>query len=506
MSKEATVKPDPTPMPPGEQYAILEGVYGWRQRGGLIAGIVALIACFFAPPLIGLSPEASRVALLAITMAIFWVTEALPIPATALLPLVMLPALGVTTGKTAMKEAAAPYADPIIFLFMGGFMLSLAMERWNLHRRIALAIIAAVGTKPRALLFGFLSAAAFVSLWTSNAATTMMLMPIGLSVYGMIREGQGAARASAFGSALVLAIAYGANVGGMGSLIGTPPNTILKGYMETTHGIEISFAQWLKMGLPLVLIALPLVHLILTRVSFRVENIEVEGIREGLSEERRGLGRMTFPEWTVAAAFLLAVGLWVSREHWKAGFPAITDEVIAMVSALLLFAVPVDFKRGIFVLDWTCLRKMPWDVLILYGGGLSLAAAIEKTQLAAAMATALGGMAGWPPFLIVVLVGAVMVVATALTSNTATTAAFLPVIGSLAVAVDQPVLLLCIPVTLAASADFALPVGTPPNAIAFGTGLVTLPRMVKAGIWVDLLFIVLIPVVMWTIGRWIFGV
>jgi sodium-dependent dicarboxylate transporter 2/3/5 len=255
-----------------------------------------------------------------------------------------------------------------------------------------------------------------------------------------------------------------------------------------------------------VAVALPLVYLILTRLSFRVENIEVAGIREGLREERRGLGRIAFPEWAVTSAFLLAVGLWVSREHWKADFPSITDEVIAMVSALLLFAVPVDFKKGIFVLDWTCLRKMPWDVLILYGGGLSLAAAIEKTQLAAAMATALGGMSGWPPFLIVVLVGAVMVVATALTSNTATTAAFLPVIGSLAVAVNQPVLLLCVPVTLAASADFALPVGTPPNAIAFGTGLVSLPRMVKAGIWVDLLFVFLIPAVMWTVGRWVFGV
>lgn len=485
--------------------SLLEGGYGWRQRGGLVAGVALLAACFLAPPLFGLTPEASRVALLALTMAALWVTEALPIPATALLPLVMLPALGVTEGKHAMKDAAAPYADPIIFLFMGGFMLSLAMERWNLHRRIALAIIAAVGTKPRALLFGFLSAAAFVSLWTSNAATTMMLMPIGLSVFGMIREGQGAARAASFGSALVLAIAYGANVGGMGSLIGTPPNAILKGYMETTHGIEVSFALWLKLGLPLVAIALPLVHLVLTRVSFRVENVEVEGVREGLREERRGLGRMTWPEWCVAAAFLLAVGLWVSREHWKADFPAITDEVVAMVSALLLFAVPADFKKGVFVLDWTCLRKMPWDVLVLYGGGLSLAAAIERTRLAAAMAEALGGMAGWPPFLIVVLVGAVMVVATALTSNTATTAAFLPVIGSLAAAVDQPALLLCVPVTLAASADFALPVGTPPNAIAFGTGLVSLPRMVKAGVWVDLLFVALIPAVMWTVGRWVFA-
>jgi sodium-dependent dicarboxylate transporter 2/3/5 len=260
------------------------------------------------------------------------------------------------------------------------------------------------------------------------------------------------------------------------------------------------------LGVPIVAVAVPLVHLILTRVSFRIENTEVPGIRDALGEERRGLGRMAWPEWAVTGAFLLAVGLWVSRETWKAACPAITDEVIAMASALLLFVVPVDTKKGVFVLDWTCLRKMPWDVLILYGGGLSLAAAIEKTQLAAAMAAGLQGMAGWPPLAIVVLVGAVMVVATALTSNTATTVAFLPVIGSLAVAVNQPALLLCVPVTLAASADFALPVGTPPNAIAFGTGLVSLPRMVKAGIWVDLLFVVLIPLMMWTVGRWVFGV
>lgn len=496
---------EPTAPHPDDLELALEGGYGWRQRGGLIVGLGLMAACFLAPPVFGLEPGASRVALLAITMALFWVTEALPIPVTALLPLVMLPLLGVSEGKNPMKEAAAPYADPIIFLFMGGFLLSLAMERWNLHRRIALAIIDRVGTKPRALLMGFLVSAAFVSMWTSNAATAMMLMPIGLSVFGMIREAQGAKVAAGFGAALVLAIAYGANVGGMGTLIGTPPNAILKGYLESTQGIEISFAQWMQFGIPLVLIALPLVHWILTRVSFRVGNEEVPGIREALSAERRGLGRITFPEWAVTGAFLLAVTLWVSREGWKAAFPAMTDEVIAMIAALLLFAIPVDWRKGVFVLDVGSIRRMPWDVLLLYGGGLSLAAAIEKTDLAAAMAAGLGGMAGWPPFLIVILVSAVMIVATALTSNTATTVAFLPVIGSLAVAVDQPALLLCVPVTVAASADFALPVGTPPNAIAFGTGLVSLPRMVKAGIWVDLLFVFLIPIVMWTVGRWVFG-
>lgn len=485
---------------------ILEGGYGWRQRGGLIAGLALLIAAFVAPPQFGLSLEASRVALLALGMAVLWVTEGLPIPATALLPLVMLPALGVTTGKDAVREAAAPYADPIIFLFMGGFMLSLAMERWQLHRRIALAIIDRVGTRPRGLLMGFLMAAAFVSMWTSNASTTMMLMPIGLSVYGMMRAAQGGGQAADFGAAMVLAIAYGANVGGMGTLIGTPPNMILKAYLKNTHGIEVSFAQWMLLGVPLVLIALPLVYLVLTRLSFRIGNVEATGVSEALHRERAGLGRMSWPEWAVAGAFLLAVGLWVSRELWKAQVPAVTDEIIALGTAMLLFAVPVDWKKGIFVLDWRSLGRMPWDVLILYGGGLSLAAAIERTQLAAAMAQSMGGMAGWPALGIVYLVSAVMIVATALTSNTATTAAFLPVIASLAVAIDQPLLLLCVPVTLAASADFALPVGTPPNAIAFGTGLVSLPRMVRAGIWVDLLFVILIPLVMWTVGRWAFGI
>jgi len=475
---------------------------GWRQRGGLIAGAAVLLLTFFAPPLPGLSLEASRTALLALAMAIFWVTEALPIPATALLPLVMLPALGITKGKDAMRDAAAPYADPIIFLFMGGFMLALAMERWNLHRRIALGIVARAGTKPRSLIKGFLAAAAFVSMWTSNAATTMMLMPIGLSVYGMLKRSRGARD---FGAAMVLAIAYGANVGGMGTLIGTPPNTILKGFMAEACGVQVGFAQWMLLGVPLVVVALPLVYLILTRVSFQVDNTEVPGVREALAAERSKLGRMTFPEWAVAGAFLLAVTLWISREAWKAQVPQVTDEVIAMACALILFFVPADWRKGVFILDWAALKKMPWDVLVLFGGGLSLASAIDKTHLAAAMAQGMTSLQGWPPFLIILLVCALMVVATALTSNTATTAAFLPVIAALAEAIHQPALLLCVPVALAASADFALPVGTPPNAIAFGTGLITLPRMAKAGIRVDILFIFLIPVLMWTIGRWAFG-
>ncbi|RFC46439.1 MAG: solute carrier family 13 (sodium-dependent dicarboxylate transporter), member 2/3/5 [Verrucomicrobia bacterium] len=477
------------------------GMIGWRQRGGLIGGLTVLLTAFFLPAFPGLSHEASRTACLALAMAIFWITEALPIPATALLPLVFIPAFGIAKGKDAMREAAAPYADPVIFLFMGGFMLALAMERWNLHRRIALEIVARAGTKPRSLIKGFLCASAFVSMWTSNAATTMMLMPVGLSIHRMVRRGPGS---QAFGAALVLAIAYGANIGGMGTLIGTPPNSILKGFLEA-RGVAVSFAQWMLLGVPMILVSLPFVYWILTRVSFQIGNRAVPGVGEALRTERSKLGPMSAPEWAVSGAFLLAISLWLTRELWKTHAPELTDEAIAMGCATLLFFIPADWRRGSFVLDWSALRNMPWDVLILFGGGLSLASAVEKTKLAAALATSMQGMQSWPPLLILFAISAGVILATALTSNTATTAAFLPVIAPMAEAMHQPALLFCLPVALAASADFALPVGTPPNAIAFGTGLISLPRMARTGIRVDLLFVVLIPLLTWTLGKWAFG-
>lgn len=480
--------------------------FGRRQRIGLLLAALLIAAIWLAPAALpGLSEGATRVAFLAVAMAALWVTEAIPIPATALLPLVLLPLMGVAP----IRQAAAPYADPIIYLFMGGFMLALAMERWNLHRRIALTIIAAVGTRPRSLILGFLCAAAFISMWTSNSATAMMLLPIGVSVHALLgaapREGRLPARE--MGAALVLAIAYGSNIGGMGTLIGTPPNAILKAYMEKSHGVEIGFGRWMLLGVPLVLIAIPLVHLLLTRVSFRVANDEVPGVREQIAGERAKLGRMSWPEWAVTGAFGLAISLWISREAWKSGplGPLLTDEVVAMGAAVLLFFVPANKQKTAFVLDWSGLKKMPWDVLILFGGGLSLAGAMDKTGLVTGLAKALEGMSGWHPLAVVFLVTLVMIFATALTSNTATATAFLPVVGALAIGVGQPALLLCVPVAIAASADFALPVGTPPNAIAYSSGLVSLPRMLRAGIWVNLLFALLLPLLMWTLGRVVFG-
>jgi sodium-dependent dicarboxylate transporter 2/3/5 len=491
----------------------IEDGFGWRHRSGLIIAGLFLIGMFFGPPVFGLSPEGSKVSLLALMMATLWITEAIPIPATALLPLVMLPLLGILP----MKQAAAPYADPIIYLFMGGFMLAIAMERWNLHRRIALNIIASVGTRPRAIIFGFLCAASFLSMWTSNSATAMMMLPIGVSVYALLKSQDGDTFDNReLGAALVLAIAYGANIGGIGTLIGTPPNAVLKAHLQNQHGIEIGFGQWMLIGVPLILVSLPLVQFILTRVSFRVGNREIPGVKEALTTQRKNLGRMSRAEWSVCAVFGLAIVLWISRELWKAPPPAvatdpwplgalITDEVIAIGCALLLFLIPSGKGKGVFVLDQTCLKKLPWDVLVLFGGGLSLAAAMEKTGVIKGLAVAMQGMQGWPALAIVFICTAVMILATALTSNTATATAFLPVIAGLAIGINQPVILLAIPVAIAASADFALPVGTPPNAIAYGSGLITLPRMVRAGLWVDLLFAILIPLLMWTVGRWAFA-
>ena len=500
-------------IPPNDQrLSGKRAVHGWRGRAGLLLSLAIFSAFWWSPPWSGLSLEATRVALLALLMAVLWVTEAAPIPATALLPLVLLPLLRVSP----LRQAAAPFADPIIFLFMGGFMLALAMERWNLHRRLALTIIGSVGTRPRSLVLGFLCAGAFISMWTSNSATAMMLLPIGVGVYRLLDTADaGRSAGDEVGAALVLAIAYGSNIGGIGTLIGTPPNAILKAYMERAHSVEIGFAQWMLLGVPLVVISLPLAYLILTRVSFRVGSGEIPGVRERMVSDRQALGRMSWPEWAVTGAFTLAITLWISREGWKAEAPKmqaepwplgalITDEVIAMGAAVLLFFIPADKKWSAFVLDWHCLKKMPWDVLVLFGGGLSLAGAMEKTGLVAALAAGLGGMAGWPPLSIVFLVTLVMIFATALTSNTATATAFLPFIGAMAIGVDQPALLLCVPVALAASADFALPVGTPPNAIAYSSGLVSLPRMFRAGIWVNLLFALMLPLLMWTLGRWVF--
>jgi len=445
------------------------------------------------PPPADLSVAAWRTAGVAIWMAIWWLSEAVPIPVTALVPLAMFPLLGAGT----MRETAAPYANPVIFLFMGGFLIALAMERWNLHRRIALVVLTSVGSRPTRLIGGFMAATAFLSMWVSNTAVALMMLPIGLSVVRFAEKQTGADPDSRFGLALMLGIAYAASVGGMGTLVGTPPNAFLAGFLEETYGIEIGFAEWLRLGLPLVAISLPAVFFVLTRVSVRVEGGEIEGVEEYIAAELDSLGPVGPAERRVGAVFALAGLLWIARPLLSAWVPGISDAGIAIACGLLLFVVPSGRPKAP-LMDWETAEKLPWGILILFGGGLSLAAAIDRTELNVWLGGLATGLADWPPGLFLLLVVALVVFLTEMTSNTATSAAFLPVLAAAAIEMGWDPRLLAVPAALAASCAFMLPIATPPNAIIYGSGKVSIVEMARAGIWVNVLMTVLITALaMW---------
>ncbi len=479
---------------------------------GLAAGPVVGLAVYLLAPEAavegarGLTREGRVTAGVGALMAVWWLTEAVPLSATALLPVACLPLFGART----IREATAPYADPVIFLFMGGFVLGLGMERWGLHRRVALTTILVVGTEPRMLVAGFMLASAMTSMWVSNTATTAIMLPIGVSVIRLVfaRLGQAydpenppaqGAPGANFATALMLGIAYAASIGGVGTLIGTPPNTILKGYVERTYGQEIGFAQWLAVGVPLVAVFLPLAWLYLTRVAFPVRLGRIPGGRQMIRDELRGLGRMNRGEWAVFVVFVLTALTWVMRPRIVAltGLTGLTDEGIAIIAAGALFLIPVDVRERTFAMDWETASKLPWGILILFGGGLSLAAAIQGNGVDRFIGGGFEALRGVHPFLIVLATTLWVVFLTELTSNTAVTNTLMPVLGGagVAAALDLDAALLLIPAALAASLGFMLPVGTPPNAIVFGSGYVRLAQMVRAGFWLNLIGVLLVSLV-----------
>lgn len=462
---------------------------GWRRRIGLPAGVVLFALVFLSPAPEGLGAEGWRTAGVALLMATWWITEPIPLPATSLLPLVLFPLLGAGS----IEESAAPFAHPLIFLFLGGFLIALAMERWRLHRRIALRIIQLVGTEPRRIVAGFMVSAAFLSMWVSNTATTLLLLPIGLSVVGLAEGREADDPDPNFGAALLIAIAFAASLGGLGTLIGTPPNALTAAFLEETYGVRIGFARWLLVGVPLLLMALPVAYLILTRVTLPVRLRELPGGRRLIETELAGLGPFSRGERLVAGVFVAAALLWTTRPLLESWVPGLTDTGIAIGAGLALFLLPVDPRRGIFVLDWDWASRLPWGVLLLFGGGLSLAAAIDRSGLALWIAGLFGGLGTWP---LVLLLGAITLAVIAfseLASNTATAAAFLPVIGALAVSLGRDPLLLVITAGLAASGGFMLPVATPPNAIVYGSGRITVLQLARAGGLLDVLFALLVP-------------
>ncbi len=490
-----------------------------RDRGpwasvaiGLIgAPILAALAYFLLPEAVvdangevvsGLSAGGRAVAATGVLMGVLWLTEALPVAVTSLLPLVAIPLL--TGGDIGIARVAAPYANPNIFLFLGGFMIALSMQTWGLHRRMALHIILRVGSRPDRLVLGFMAASAFLSMWISNTATTVMMLPIALSVIDLVRQRLGPEVAPVgkpfpFALNLLLGTAYGASIGGVATKIGTPPNIQMMSFVEDTYGREITFAQWMPFGLLLTLSFLPLAWLVLTRFVYPLQIREVPGGAELIRGELRKLGPISGPEKAVFAIFVSAAVLWTTRT-WLAEIEiggtvplaGLTDPGIAIGAGLLLFAIPVSFRRGVFLLSWKKALEAPWGILLLFGGGLSLAAAVVSTGVDRFIGSLLLVLEGMPVLVLVVGAATLLIMLTEVTSNTATTATFLPILGATAAAINVDPLLLIVPATLAASCAFMMPVATPPNAIVFGSGEITIPQMVRAGLWLNLIGLVLI--------------
>lgn len=488
------------PAPPDEGWGSAAS-YGWTNGAGLVGGVVVFVILLLLPTPDGLSTAAWHTAAVGVLMAVWWMTEAIPIAATALLPIVLLPLLEARS----IREATAPYANPLIFLFLGGFVIALGMERWKLHQRIALNVIRAIGTKPQAIVAGFMVSAAALSMWVSNTATAVMMLPIGLSILQLAQASPGEVPRN-FGPALMLSIAYGCSIGGMSTLVGTPTNALLAGFFVETYDVHIGFAQWMMLGVPLMLIGLPLTFWVLTRWVFPIRIQTLPGGKALIHDALRQLGPVKKPEWMVMAVFGTVATLWIFRPLLAGAVPGLSDAGIAIGGALLMFLLPVDMRQGQFLLTWREAERLPWGVLLLFGGGLSLASAISETGLAAWIGNGLAGLGALPVVAIVLIVVAIVVLLTELTSNTATAAAFLPIMAAVAVGIGQHPFLLTVPVVIAASCAFMLPVATPPNAIVYGSGAVSIRQMVRAGAVLNVLFILLTTALALTLGLWVFGV
>ena len=431
--------------------------------------------------------EAWLVAGIGIWMATWWSTEAIPVAATAFIPLVSFPLLQVMP----VKAVAQSYAHPTIFLFMGAFVLALAVEKWSLHRRIALTVLSKTGTDGRKLILGFMLAAALLSMWMTNTSTAMMLLPIAASVAAMVAEktaGVSNADKRRFQVALLLALAYATTIGGMSTIIGTPPNVLLAGFVEETYGRQIAFFDWMLIGLPLASVLLPLGWLVLTRVAFRVDVPASPEAAEVIRDMHIEMGVMSTPERRVGLLFLMVVALWMSRKWLNtiSGLEGLSDAGIVMAAALLLFVIPSEKGAASRLMDWEDVARLPWGVLILFGGGLALAAQVSGSGLAVWLGESLLPVANLGTLVLIVAAAGLVVFLTELTSNLATTATFLPVIAAIAAQSSIEPLVLCVPVTLAASCAFMLPVATPPNAIVFSSGVLTIPEMVRAGFFMNL--------------------
>lgn len=468
------------------------------RRAGFIAGALAFLVMCLLPAPAALPLAAWRTAAVVVLMALWWMSEAVPLAATALLPLVMFPLLGILP----MQEAAAPYANDIVFLSMGGFLIAVAMERSGLHRRIALSMVATVGTEPRRLVLGFMLAAAFLSMWISNTATTAMMYPIGMAIALLFRP-QDQEGPFELGICLMLGIAYASTIGGVTTLIGTPPNAVLAATVSETLGITIGFVDWMMVGVPIAAVFLPVGWLLLTRVMYPPG--ELRGDADAVLQSERGkLGPMTKEERVVASVFVVTAIAWVMRAPKQFGdftipgiesfVPWVKDSTIAMAAAISLFLIPTSWRRFEFALDWPTAKKIPWDIIVLFGGGLSMARAMSDTGLAEWIGGAVSHFSSWPAWLILAGVAFLFLFLTEVTSNVATATMAMPIMAGAASGLGIAPLQLMATAALAVSMAFMLPVATPPNAIVFASGYVTVQQMAKVGFWFNLISGVLVTI------------
>ena len=491
------------------------------KKIGFISGLALLILILILPSPEGLPPSAKKMAAVVCLMGAWWVTEAIPIAATALVPIVLFPLFGIMPAS----EVTPLYSNSKIYLFMGGFFLAVCMENWGLSKRIALFIIKNISRTPDKIILGFMTATAFISMWISNTATTIMMLPIGIAVISKISEinkfEENDKIITDFGSALMLGIAYSASIGGIGTLIGTPPNIIFAGVVTKLYpnAPEISFFRWMLFGIPLVLVFLPVVWMYLTRISHKITK-DIFTIEDAvIDDEYNNLPKMNRGEKSVAVIFLSAVFLWVFRSDivlgsfkipgWSSLFANpgwIDDSTVAILMALCCFIIPISIEKGAMLLDWKSAKRIPWGILILFGGGFALASGFSTTGLSDWFGNRLAILHYLPVLLAISIVCLFLTFLTEVTSNTATTSMILPILASTAVAMSINPFILMIPATVSASCAFMLPVATPPNAIIFASGRITIPKMAKVGVILNFIGVIFVTLLVYFLAFKVFGI
>lgn len=457
---------------------------------GLILGPISfiLILAFFHPE--GLSREANAVLASTAWIAIWWITEAIPIAVTALLPIVLFP----LSGGLDLTATSGSFGHKYVFLYMGGFVIAIAIEKWNLHKRIALNIIHFIGADIRKIILGFMVATAFLSMWISNTATSVMMLPIGLAIIKQLKDNPDTVEDEnlLFGKSLMLAIAYSASIGGMATLIGTPPNLVLAGVVLDTYGYEITFMQWFMFGLPISIILVFISWKYLTRYAFSFKQTEFPGGRAEIKRLKNGLGKISHEEKLIALVFGATAFCWITRSFLlQKVLPGVDDTIIAIFFAILLFLIPAK-KRGEQLLNWDEAVKMPWGIILLFGGGMALAKGFDESGLAVWIGGQMTSLSGLPIFILVLVLIAAVNFLTEITSNLATTAMLLPVLAPMALSIDVHPFVLMVGAAVAASCAFMLPVATPPNAVVFGSGYLRIPDMVRKGFFMNIMSIIIL--------------